>query len=159
MLQAKMLLLLLNRLIRNLVLQLLVSKEKHYLRNSMEEFLLKHLPAGKVALSPCSWSEYTSPEVGGVHPISVKTTAKLTSSTKTSSTTVSVTITITTTGPIHPQGTQSHQSLVATAVGGDAMRHHQQLRQPSLNSPELGYAQSQVSANSSVDPACFHQEV
>ncbi|KAI3843171.1 hypothetical protein MKX03_026961 [Papaver bracteatum] len=40
MLQAKMLLLmllLLNRLTRNLVLQFLVSKEKHYLRNSMEE--------------------------------------------------------------------------------------------------------------------------
>ncbi|KAI3971808.1 hypothetical protein MKW92_025657 [Papaver armeniacum] len=33
-----LLLLLLNPLIRNSVLQLLVSNEKHYLRNSMEEF-------------------------------------------------------------------------------------------------------------------------
>ncbi|KAI3865579.1 hypothetical protein MKX03_036849 [Papaver bracteatum] len=90
----------------------------------------EHLPSGKVALSPCSGSQYTSPEA-----------AKLTSSTKTSSTTVSVTIT--TTCPIYPTS--------------PSMRHHQQLRQPSLNSPELGYAQSRVSANSSVDPACFHQ--
>ncbi|KAI3986523.1 hypothetical protein MKX01_038842, partial [Papaver californicum] len=63
------------------------------------------------------------------------------------------------------QGPQSQQNQIQPQ-----MRHHQQLQQPSLNSQyqgsgfsghqnaqELGYAQSQVSANSVVDPARFHQ--
>ncbi|XP_026430116.1 flowering time control protein FCA-like isoform X2 [Papaver somniferum] len=74
---------------------------------------------------------------------------------------------------IHPQvissqqGPQSQQNQIQPQV-----RHPQQLQQPSLNSPyqgsgfagqqnaqELGYAQSQVSANSGVDPARFHQGI
>ncbi|KAI3864519.1 hypothetical protein MKW92_024861 [Papaver armeniacum] len=63
-LQAKMLLLLLlllNPLIRNSVLQLLVSNEKHYLRNSIEESSITS--ATVPALSPtggegCTFSLY-----------------------------------------------------------------------------------------------------
>ncbi|KAI3897167.1 hypothetical protein MKW92_010387 [Papaver armeniacum] len=65
------------------------------------------------------------------------------------------------------QGLQSQQNQIQPQ-----MRHPQQLQQPSLNSPyqgsgftgqqnaqELGYAQSQASANSGIDPARFHQGI
>ncbi|KAI3925643.1 hypothetical protein MKW98_001497 [Papaver atlanticum] len=110
---------------------------------------------GKVGISPCSWSDHTSPEGYKYYNNSVTSGSRQRQQ--------------------GPNKAQSHQIQVVAAVGGDASVVGSDVSPATaattffkftvpgigfvghLNAQEFCYAQSQVSANSGLDPACFYQ--